>query len=209
MADLARRFGVSRKTAYKWLDRYETQGWVGLEERSRAPLHHPNTIEEAMEAKVLELKARWPLWGAPKLHAKLLRLVGQKHCPAESSISRILLRHGLSGKRSRRRPVRAKATGTRLGEFSAANAIWCADFKGFFALGNGRLCTPLTISDGFSRYLLRCQGLTNGTDTWIVKPIFEAAFREYGLPEAIRTDNGTPFASSGFYGLTKLSVWWL
>ncbi|MHA3772929.1 integrase core domain-containing protein [Verrucomicrobiota bacterium sgz303538] len=209
VADLARRFGVSRKTAYKWLDRYKEQSWAGLEERSRAPLSHPDAVTQAIETQVLELKAKWPLWGAPKLYRKLLQFVGEQQCPSESTISRILARHGLSGKCSRRRPVTAKATGTRLGEFTAANAIWCADFKGAFALGNRRWCTPLTISDGFSRYLLRCQGLSKGTDTWIVKPIFEAVFREYGLPEAIRTDNGTPFASSGFCGLTKLSVWWL
>lgn len=207
IAELARRHGISRKTAHKWLERYQQQSWDGLEEKSRAPHHHPNALDQAMEAKVLELKARWPSWGAPKLRYKLLKIVGEELCPAESSIGRILARHGLSAKRSRRRTL--KATGTTLGEYTAANAIWCADFKGVFAMGNGRPCTPLTISDGFSRYLLRCQGLSKGTDGWIVKPIFEAAFREYGMPQAIRTDNGTPFASVGFCGLTKLSVWWL
>lgn len=206
VAELARRFGVSRKTAYKWLGRFEAEKWEGLENRSRAPHHHPNAVDEAVERMILEMKARRPGWGAPKIRIKLQQSFGSGHCLSESSISRILQRHGLSKPRGRRRP---RATGTPLGDYTDSNTIWCADFKGWFPTADGVICTPLTISDGFSRYLLKCQGLTEGTGSWIVKPIFEATMREYGMPEAIRTDNGAPFASCGLGGLTELSIWWL
>jgi transposase InsO family protein len=206
VSDLARRYGVSRKTAYKWIERYEAEGWSGLEERSRAPQNHPTAVSEEMEAMVLTLKARWPKWGAPKLLVKLRAQVGAEACPSESSLSRILQRHGLVRPQGRRR---ARAQGTALQEFTGSNAIWCADFKGWFKTRDGTVCTPLTITDGFSRYLLRCQGLSEGTGGVVVKPIFETVMREYGMPEAIRTDNGTPFASVGLGGLTDLSIWWL
>jgi transposase InsO family protein len=206
VVELGRRYGVSRKTAHKWIERYEAEGWAGLEERSRAPQHHPNALSAEMEALVLELKARWPKWGAPKLVVKLRARVGEEECPSESSVSRILQRHGLVKPGGRRR---ARAQGTVLEDYEANNAIWCADFKGWLRLGKGVICTPLTISDGYSRYLLRCQGLGAGTGGTVVQPIFEATMREHGVPEAIRTDNGTPFASVGLGGLTKLSIWWL
>jgi transposase InsO family protein len=177
-----------------------------LQEKSRAPLSHPNALGEEVEELVLACKARWPKWGAPKLLVKLRAQMGEEQCPSESSISRILQRHGLVRPHGRRR---ARAQGTTLGDYAAANAIWCADFKGWFKLRDGTICTPLTLSDGFSRYLLRCQGLTEGTGDEVVRPLFEAAMREFGVPAAIRTDNGTPFASTGLGGLTALSVWWL
>lgn len=203
VADLARRFGISRKTAYKWIGRFRGEGWEGLEERSRAPRNHPNALGDEVEKLVLECKARWPKWGAPKLVVKLGELV--EECPSESSVSRILQRHGLVRPKGRRR---ARAQGTPLEEYTASNAIWCADFKGWFKTGDGTICTPLTITDGFSRYILRCQGLSEGTGSLVVKPIFEAVMREYGIPEAIRTDNGTPFACVGLGGLTELAIWW-
>jgi transposase InsO family protein len=206
ISDLARRYGVSRKTAYKWLGRFRADGWDGLKERSRAPQHHPNALGVEMESLVLELKTRWPNWGAPKLLIKLRERVGVADCPSESSLSRILQRHGLVKPQGRRRP---RAQGTVLQDYGANNAIWCADFKGWFTTGDGVMCTPLTISDGFSRYLLRCQGLSEGTSGVVVKPIFEAVMREYGVPAAMRTDNGPPFASVGLGGLTDLSIWWL
>jgi transposase InsO family protein len=206
VAELARRYGISRKTAYKWLGRFAEKGWAGLEERSRAPQNHPNALSAEIEERVLELKARWPKWGAPKLLVKLREHVPVEDCPSESSVSRILQRHGLVRPQGRRRP---RAQGTPLQDYVGSNAIWCADFKGWFSTGDGTICTPLTMTDGFSRYLLRCQGLSAGTGGWIVKPIFETVLREYGLPEAIRTDNGAPFACAGLGGLTKLSVWWL
>jgi putative transposase len=206
VADLARRYGISRKTAYKWIERFAGSGWSGLEERSRAPKSHPNALGAETETMVLELKARWPKWGAPKLLVKLRGRLGSAACPSESSVSRILQRHGLVRPQGRRR---ARAQGTPLQDYSANNAIWCADFKGWFKTGDGAVCTPLTITDGFSRYILRCQGLNEGTGSFVVQPIFEAVMREYGLPEAIRTDNGTPFACVGLGGLTELSIWWL
>jgi putative transposase len=206
VAELAESYAISRKTAYKWIDRFEQQGWVGLEERSRAPRNHPNALEPELAALVLECKARWPKWGAPKLLVKLRAQVGAQRCPSESSISRILQRHGLVRPQGLRR---AKAQGTVLAGYGGPNAVWCADFKGWFATGDGRICTPLTISDGWSRYLLRCQGLSAGTGRVVVQPIFEAAMREFGVPVALRTDNGAPFASVGLGGLTGLSIWWL
>jgi transposase InsO family protein len=206
VVELAERYGISRKTAYKWIGRFEAGGWAGLEELSRAPRNHPNAVEAEMEARVLECKARWPKWGTPKLLVKLRAQVGEEQCPSESSISRILQRHGLVRPQGRRR---AKGQGTELGSYEKANGVWCADFKGWFTTGDGKKCTPLTISDGWSRYLLRCQGLGAGTGRMVVQPIFAAAMREFGMPEAIRTDNGAPFAAVGLGGLTGLSIWWL
>jgi len=206
VAEMARRYGISRKTAYKWAGRYEREGLSGLEERSRAPIHHPNELSEEMVARILELKARWPSFGAPKLYCKLQRLVGAEECPAESSIGRILQRHGLTRPSGRRR---WRPEGMGKTEYTGINDVWCADFKGWFATGDGKKCTPLTISDGSSRYLLRCQGLDGCTGSAIVQPIFEATMREYGVPLAIHTDNGTPFASVGLGGLTELSIWLL
>lgn len=155
---------------------------------------------------VLELKASRPLWGAPKLRAKLLERLGGG-CPAESTISLILKRYGLSRvARQRRRGVPSEQP---LSHCQEVNAVWCADFKGWFRTGNGSKCTPLTISDGHSRYLLRCQSLSAQTATVVVKPVFISTFREYGMPEAMRTDNGPPFASCCLGGLTELAVWWI
>ena len=206
LAELARRFGISRKTAYKWVERFREGNWAGLADRSRAPRNRPTAMKEAMEQKVLEMKAKWPRWGAPKILVKLRGQLGEEPCPSESSISRVLRRHGLVKPQGRRR---ARAQGTVLEGYTGPNAIWCVDFKGWFATGDGVICTPLTITDGFSRYLLRCQGLNAGTGGFIVRPILETTMREYGVPGAIRTDNGPPFASVGLAGLSELSVWWL
>jgi transposase InsO family protein len=206
VVDLAESYGISRKTAYKWMARFKAGGWTGLEERSRAPRNHPNALTAEVERWVLECKARWPKWGAPKLLVKLRAQVGAQRCPSESSISRILQRHGLVRPQGRRR---AKAQGTALTGYEGPNAVWCADFKGWFSTGEGAICTPLTITDGFSRYFLRCQGLSKGTGRVVVQPIFETVMREFGVPEAMRTDNGTPFACVGLGGLTGLSIWWL
>ncbi len=205
-AALARRYGVSRKAVYKWIERYEQESFAGLCERSRAPLRQANAVEDAIEQELLRMKARWPLWGAPKLHFKLKEAVGASRCPSESTVSNILRRHGLTKPMKRRRVVHRTAA-PMYGR--QPNDVWCADFKGWFKLGNGERCDPLTITDAASRYLIRCQGLCGKTSTEIVMPIFTAAFREHGLPRALRTDNGAPFASSGLAGLSRLSVWWL
>lgn len=207
ISELAVQYEVSRKTVYKWIERHESGGWEALKDQSRAPKHHPNAVSSELERQVLELKAQKPLWGAPKLRSKLIELVGAQACPAESTVSAILRRHGLSQIAKRRR--RAVPSEQPFGKCAEANEVWCADFKGHFWTGDGQRCTPLTISDGHSRYILCCQGLRGDTGILTVKPLMIETFRKYGLPEAIRTDNGTPFASSGLGGLTALAVWWV
>jgi transposase InsO family protein len=207
LSELAAEYAVSRKTAYKWIHRYEAGGWEALADQSRAPRHHPNAVAGEIEQMLLELKARRPLWGAPKLRRKLLEAVGAPRCPAESTVSEILRRHGLSRVARRRR--RAVPSEQPFADCQAANAVWCADFKGWFRTGDGNKCTPLTISDGHSRYLLRCQGLDGATGWVTVRPLFVATFREYGLPAALRTDNGPPFATQTLGGLSPLAVWWV
>jgi putative transposase len=207
VGELAHQYSVSRKTVYKWIERYEENGWRGLEDQSRAPHHHPNGVPQDIELEFLRLKERKPFWGAPKLRRKLLESVGPELCPAESTLSEILKRHGLS--RKQKRPRRAVPSEQPLAHCAGANQVWCADFKGWFRTGDGQKCTPLTISDAFSRYLLCCQGLGETTGYVTVQPLFIATFREYGVPEAIRTDNGAPFACACLGGLTRLSVWWL
>lgn len=204
MSELARWYGVSRKTVYKWVERYELQGPAGLADLSRAPHHHPHAVSESMERAILEWKANKPSWGAPKIHAKLL---GLESCPSESTVSKVLARHGLS--RRQRRRARATPSASPLSHGQGPNQVWCADFKGHFWMGDRRRCDPLTLTDAFSRYLLCCQALSGSTGSLVVKPLFIATFRRYGMPAAIRTDNGAPFASVGLGGLTALSVWWL
>jgi transposase InsO family protein len=207
ISELAAQYGVSRKTVYKWIERHELGGWAALEDQSRAPRHHPNAVAAEVEQILLELKERWPLWGAPKLRRKLEAILGAGLLPAESTVSAILRRHGLSRVARRRR--RAVPSTQPFAACQRANAVWCADFKGWFRTGDGNKCTPLTISDGHSRYLLRCQGLDGSTGMATVQPLFIATFREYGMPQAMRTDNGSPFASTGLAGLSALSVWWV
>ncbi len=207
ISELAAQYGVSRKTVYKWIERYEQRSWEGLQDQSRAARHHPNAVSQEMEVRVLELKAAKPLWGAPKLRWKLLGLVGPEQCPAESTISEILRRHGLS--RLARRAHRAVPSQRPLSHCQAVNQVWSADFKGWFRTQDGSKCVPLTISDAHSRYLLCCQGLNPATTRLVVQPLFILTFRAHGMPGALRTDNGTPFASTGLGGLTALSVWWV
>jgi len=205
--ELALKYGVSRKSICKWIHRYEAGGWDGLADQSRAPHHHPNAVAPETEQLVLKLKVRWPLWGAPKLRRKLLDILGAEACPAESTVSEILRRAGLSRMAKRRR--RAVPSETPFDHCLEANRVWCADFKGWFLTQDGKRCTPLTITDAHSRYLLRCQGLDGSTGWLTVKPLFIEAFREYGMPLAMRTDNGPPFATTTLGGLSTLSVWWL
>lgn len=207
VSELAEYYEVSRKTVYKWIERFEALGWEGLKDQSRAPRHHPNAIGADIQRALLELKASKPFWGAPKLRHKLLGRVGLERCPAESTISEILRRHGLSARRKRK--ARATPSEQPLAHCQQPNQVWSADFKGWFRTGNGKRCTPLTISDGHSRFLLCCQGLGEATGDVSVKPLFIQTFREYGLPKAIRTDNGPPFASLGLGGLSPLAVWWV
>lgn len=205
LAELCREFGVTRKTGYKWVERYECGGVEGLRDVSRAPHTHPHAVGEQMEQRITAIRGQHPLWGARKIH-RVLEREGGDPVPAESTIGSILKANGLTVPRKRR--SRARPSQTPLAHASEANKVWCADFKGWFRSGDGERIDPLTISDAYSRYLLRCQAV-KAADTEHSKPIFEAAFREYGLPERLRTDNGAPFGSNSDSGLTRLSVWWI
>lgn len=205
MADLCRAFGVSRKTGYKFVQRYKTYGPDGLYDLSHAPHYHPNAVPEDLQERILACKAAHPTWGPRKLRAVLNRDIPDIVWPVASTIGTLLQSRGLTISRKRRFRANPSSTLTQPGE---PNDVWCADFKGHFALGNGQRCYPLTITDAYSRTLFRCQALAR-TDTETVKPIWVAAFREYGLPKVIRTDNGAPFASVGLAGLSQLSIWWI
>jgi len=206
MAVLCRRFGVSRKTGYKILDRYNSCGLEGLTDRSRRPYRHANQLPVQIETLIVRSKQERPHWGAPKIRERLARLYPDVHTPAISTVHAVLDRHGLVKRRGRRRH---KATGTPLSTSDQPNDLWCADYKGEFMLADRRYCYPLTITDFASRYLLCCEALATTKEIYAF-PVFERAFKDFGLPRAIRSDNGVPFASnSAFFGLSKLSVWWL
>jgi transposase InsO family protein len=206
MSELSRRFGVSRPTAYKFVERFRHEGPPGLYDASRAPYAHPNATGERQVAAILALKRRRPHWGPVTIHDWLLREHAQQRWPAASTIGEILKRHGLV--QPRRRRHRTPAHLLPFAAVQAANDVWSADFKGNFALGDRRVCYPLTLSDNYSRFLLCCHGLYQ-PDARHCRPHFERCFREHGLPRAIRTDNGPPFASIAVGGLSALSVWWI
>lgn len=203
--DLCRDFGISRKTGYKWVRRYEAAGASALTDRSRAPHDHPNAVDEDVVEAIVVLRRKHPRWGPRKLRVVLARKWAREEVPAASTIGDILKRNGLV--HSRRRIRRSSPYREQLRQYSGPNAVWCADFKGHFPIGRQR-CHPLTISDGFSRYLLGCRALRCPVHRY-TKDFFEAVFREYGLPQAIRTDNGPPFSSLALAGLSRLSVWWV
>lgn len=206
MAELCRFYEVSRATGYKWVGRYESGGLEALRDLSHASRRHPNAISPQMEDGVIAMREKHPSWGAPKIRARLEHERPGQSLPAESTIGAILKRNGLTVPRKRRRTSRRASE--PLAHAGAANVVWCADFKGWFRTGDGTRIDPLTISDAYSRYLFRCQAL-NAADYAHSKPVFEAAFREYGLPERLRTDNGAPFGCNGESGLTGLSVWFI
>jgi putative transposase len=207
MAEICRRFDISRKTGYLWRTRYRENGAEALSERSRAPRHHPNAICDELAKVLLQARTAHPTWGPRKLLAWLHQRHPRPDWPAPSTVGDLLRRHGLVV--PRRRVRRATPSAGPLLHADGPNSLWCADFKGWFRTGDGQRCTPLTISDAHSRFLLRCQGLGGATGHEHVRPLFEATFREYGLPQAIRTDNGPPFATLGLGGLSALSVWWI
>jgi transposase InsO family protein len=207
MTELCTRFGVSRPTGYKWLERFVEQGRAGLADRSRATHTHPNATPREREAAVLLLKRQHPSWGPITLRQTLQRDCPEQSWPAASTIGELLKRHGLVHARRRRRQHTPPHTQPFL-EVKAANDVWSADYKGQFRMGNGRLCYPLTITDNYSRYLLSCKGLY-GPFGQATRACFERIFREYGLPRAIRTDNGTPFAGVALGGLSRVSIWLL
>ena len=206
MSEVCAEFGISRQTGYKWLERYRLEGVDGLRERSRAPLMHGRAREEAVVSAALALRERYPTWGPKKLRRKLGERLPGVEPPATSTIGDWLRREGMTEPRRRRR--RCPPSASPFVAVDAPNAVWCADFKGWFRTGDRRRCDPLTISDAMSRYLLGCQAVAR-PDSAHVRPVFDAAFGEFGLPLAIRSDNGPPFASTGAGGLSRLSVWWI
>lgn len=206
MAVLCREFDISRKTGYKIYARYKDCGVEGLTDRSRRPYRHARQLPFQIEKAIVQLKQEHPNWGAPKIRERLRRKHSEIQCPAISTVHAILDRHGLVKRRRRRRYT---AEGTALSRPHSPNDLWCADYKGEFMLADRRYCYPLTITDFASRYLISCEGLST-TKTMFAYSVFERAFKDFGLPRAIRTDNGAPFASANsLFGLTKLSVWWL
>ena len=206
MAPLCAEFGISRKTGYKIFERYKDCGVAAFTDRSRRPYRQANRLPPQLEAVIVRLKREYPGWGAPKIREKLRRQSTAPHLPAISTVHAVLDRYGLVKRRRQRRP---KATGTELSRPSGPNALWCADYKGEFMLGDRRYCYPLTITDFASRYLLTCEALST-TQEKFAFTVFERTFKEFGLPGAIRTDNGVPFAApQALYGLSKLAVWWL
>ena len=206
MTELCHRYGISRETGYVWLRRYEQTGFDGLYERNRAARRHANQTPKDIEEMVLELRQAHMRWGPRKLKRILERNEPGRTWPASSTIGSLLKREGLVVARKKR--MRTAPYTEPLAHANAANRVWCADFKGWFRTADGERIDPLTISDAHSRYLLRCQAVEK-TDTARVQAIFEAAFREYGMPQAIRTDNGAPFASRAVAGLSRIALWWI
>ena len=206
MAPLCREFGISRVTGYKIYNRYKECGLDALNDRSRAPYRQSNRLPYQVERTILGIKREHPSWGALKIRDKLVRQYPMVRTPAISTVHAVLDRNGLVKRRKRRR---YKARGTPLSAAHEPNGLWCADFKGEFMLGNKQYCYPLTITDYRSRYLLACDGLSS-TRSDFSFTVFERAFKDFGLPAAIRTDNGVPFASgNALFGLSRLAVWWL
>lgn len=202
ISELCRGYGISRKTAYKWLARYDAEGRAGLEDRSHAPDDCPHRLSLSVVDQILEVKRKNPTWGPKKLRGWLDEHKPSGHWPALSTIGDLLHAKGLTVPRKRKRRVPLSAP---FGTCTKPNDVWSVDFKGWFRTGDGERCDPLTLKDAHSRYLLRCQAVDR-TNLQYVWPIFDAAFREYGLPERIRSDNGAPFASTAVGGLSRLSV---
>ena len=206
MAVLCREYDVSRKTGYKLFSRYKEQGFEGLTDRSRRPYRQGCRLSEAIESLIVGLKREHPSWGAPKIREKIRRKNLEIQLPAISTVHAVLHRHDLVNRPRRRR---YKAEGTPLSTTRRPNDLWCADYKGEFMLADKRYCYPLTITDFASRYLLSCEALSTTKEHYAFA-VFERVFKDFGLPKAIRTDNGVPFASpNSLFGLSKLSVWWL
>jgi putative transposase len=206
MAPLCRAFGISRKTGYKIARRYNDSGLAALTDRSRRPYRHANQLPVQIETLIVRLKQDKPSWGAPKIRERLRRLYPDVHTPAISTVHVVLDRNGLV---QRRKGRRHRTQGTTLSQASQPNELWCADYKGEFMLTDKRYCYPLTITDFASRYLIACEALATTKEVYAFT-VFENAFKEFGLPQGIRTDNGVPFASpNALFNLSKLSVWWL
>ena len=206
MTELAAQYGISRKTGYKWLERYDAHGAFGLQDRSRRPHESPHATDPELIAALTRLRQRHPRWGAKKLLTVAARHDSRAAWPCPSTVTAHLKARGLITTRRRRRPP-VDVPATR-GPIRHANEVWTADLKGEFLTGDRRYCYPLTVRDGFSRFVLRCDALTAHTLV-VTRPRFERAFAEYGLPERLRTDNGPPFGGPGLGRLSTLAVWWI
>jgi putative transposase len=206
LAELCRVYGVSRKTGYKWLARFEERGREGLGDRSHAAAAHPNATDPGVVDFIIKLRRKNPHRGPKKLHQILLSKAPADPWPSPSTIGEILHRHGLT--RPQRRVQRTPPWTAPLAHATKPNAVWSVDFKGWFRTRDGIRCDPLTMSDAFSRFIL-CSDVVPRPDENHVRPRMESVFREFGLPDAIRSDNGTPFASRAAGGLSKLSAWWV
>ena len=206
MVDLCRDYGISRKTGYKWIQRFTEGGEAGLIDRSRAPHHHPNAVSREMVKRIVRLR-RSRRWCASKLVAYLRSNEPEQCWPAPSTVTEILKREGLIEPRAKR-VRRAEPYTEPFVKCAGANVLWGADYKGQFKLSNGQWCFPLTVTDSYSRYLLGCKALPDVAQRG-AQPVFERLFRRYGLPQVIRTDNGPPFATNGLASLSKLGVRWL
>ena len=208
MAELCRKYDITRQTGYKWVSRYGQDGLDGLKELSRAPHHNPRAINDELVKQILQVRSAHRTWGARKILAWLARHRPGLELCALSTVNQQLKHHGLVLDRVKRRRVTPCGNLTPNSDL-VPNKVWCADFKGWFLCGNGRKCTPLTITDADTRFLLKLQSLHGSTDSRAVIAVFDSTFEEFGLPQYIRTDNGPPFASVGLGGLTELSVYWL
>ena len=207
MTDMCREFNISRKTGYKIFNRYKEHGLAALNDRSRRPVRYANQLPHQVESLIVSFKRNKPHWGARKIRELLVRrLAGDVRVPAKSTVHAVLDRHGLVKRRGR---TRRHATGTSLSPGTDPNALWCTDFKGEFKLGNRGYCYPLTVTDHASRFVLLCEALES-TRQALAFTVFDRLFAERGLPVAIRSDNGVPFAGlNALFNLSKLSVWWL
>ena len=205
ISELAEMNDVSRTTIYKWLERYQLQGLEGLKDLSRRPIHSPHQVSATVEDAIVAARLRWK-WGPGKLRVKLCQQDDTVQWPAVSTIAEILKGKGLV--ESRRRRARTPVQGPPFVQAEGPNEVWCADYKGWFRCTDGARIDPLTITDAESRYLLRCQ-IVEKTGYEGAQAVFEAAFREYGMPKVIHTDNGVPFASVAPGGMSRLSMWFV
>jgi transposase InsO family protein len=206
VTDLCYEYGISRPTAYKWIKRYEEFGAEGLLDLTCTPHSCPHATSAEIENEVLVLRKQFPSWGARKLKARLQNMQPNVTWPAASTVGQILSRAGLTNPKRKKR--RTTPCSEPFSLVTAPNQLWCMDFKGYFLTGDGHRCDPFTITDAHSRYLIRCQAVAR-MDLAQVSAVCDAAMREYGVPERIRTDNGAPFAGAGLLGLSKLSLGWM
>jgi putative transposase len=204
ITELSQNYQVSRETVYKWIKRYQEKGLAGLEELSRTPLIHPNATSREIASQIINARLKHKNWGPKKIIARLEKLHPESSWPATSTAGSILKKEGLISSRHRKQHTPPYTEPFQ--ECHKSNDVWSIDYKGQFKMGDGRLCYPLTITDNYSRYLLGCRGLYHPTYE-NTRPCLERVFREYGLPLAIRSDNGAPFASTGLGGISTLSAW--